>query len=247
MKILLTNDDGIEAQGINVLFEVLSKKYVVYLIAPESERSACSNAITIRKDLNLKKYDDYRFSVSGFPADCVNLGINGEVIPPVDLVVSGINHGPNLGDDIFFSGTVAGARTAFIFGKTGISVSIDSYHKPTENFIHTSNFISDFIASIQHDIQENPMLFNINYPDLDKNQIKGVKYTTVGKRIYNDKFEKSYDTPDHVVLKTHGTIGQVVNPGSDVTELKKGFISITPLNLDCTNYSYLKKKAEENG
>ena len=246
MKILLTNDDGIDAQGINILFEVLSKKHVVYLIAPDSERSACSNAISIRKEMNLKKFNEYRYSVSGFPADCVNLGLNGDLIPPVDIVVSGINHGPNLGDDIFFSGTVAGARTAFIFGKTGISVSIDSYHKPTDNFVHASNFISDFVESILHEAIENPMFFNINYPDLDKSQVKGVKYTSVGKRIYNDKFEKSYDNPEHVVLKTHGTIGQVVKPGSDVTELKKGYISITPLNLDCTDYSFLENKAEKN-
>ena len=247
MKILLTNDDGIEAKGINVLFKVLSEKHIVYLIAPDSERSACSNAITIRRDMNLKKKDDHRFSVSGFPADCINLGLNGDIIPEVDIVVSGINHGPNLGDDIFFSGTVAGARTAYIFGKTGISVSIDSYHKPSDYFIDASNFVLEFIESIQHDILENPMLFNLNYPDLDKSKVKGIKYTSIGKRIYNDKFEKSYDNPDHVVLKTHGTIGQIVIPGSDVTELKKGYISITPLNLDCTDYTYLKKKANQNG
>ncbi len=114
MKILLSNDDGINAEGINILFNYLSEKFDVYMFAPEVEKSACSNAITIRNDFDVKKLADNKYSVAGYPADCVNIGIHGKFIPEVDVVVSGINHGPNMGGDIYYSGTVAAARTGYI-------------------------------------------------------------------------------------------------------------------------------------
>ena len=127
MKILLTNDDGFSAAGINILFDILSETHNVYMVAPLREKSACSNAITVRDSIPLRKLAPGTFAADAFTADCVNIGINGDILPDIDLVISGINHGPNLGDDIHFSGTVAGARSAVIFGKPGIAVSLDCY------------------------------------------------------------------------------------------------------------------------
>ena len=127
MKIILTNDDGIEALGINSLFETLSKKHEVYMIAPDRQRSACSNAITIHDTVKLKKTDTRKYSLSGFPADCVNFGLCSGIFPEPDLVISGINHGPNMGDDIYFSGTVAGARAGYIHFRSAIAASYESF------------------------------------------------------------------------------------------------------------------------
>src|SRR5208337_1483348 len=131
MRILLTNDDGVNAEGILTLFRVLSQFHDTYIIAPDRERSACSNIFTMREEVKVQRIDRNIFSINGYPADCVSLGLHSDLIPGIDLVISGINHGPNLGDDIHFSGTVAGARTAFIFGKPAIAVSIDSFHAPS--------------------------------------------------------------------------------------------------------------------
>ncbi|MCU0822334.1 MAG: 5'/3'-nucleotidase SurE, partial [Spirochaetes bacterium] len=127
MRILLTNDDGISAKGINLLYESLSRKHDVYVIAPNEEKSGCSSAITMKSQLKIETLSEKKFAVHGFTADCVNIGLKGNIIPKVDMVVSGINHGPNCGDDIYFSGTVAGARIGYIYGLSSIAISIDSY------------------------------------------------------------------------------------------------------------------------
>jgi len=147
MKILLTNDDGIHAEGLQILKQILSQEHEVYIIAPDIERSACSNIFTMRNELLLTRIGDNSYSVSGYPADCVSIAIHSDIIPEIDLVISGINHGPNLGDDIHFSGTVAGARTAIIFGKPAIAVSLDSYHAPSPFLEEAACFIKQYIKT----------------------------------------------------------------------------------------------------
>ena len=189
MKILLTNDDGIQAEGIKALYNAFSTSHDVYLIAPESEKSACSNAITVRSQISIKKVAENQFSVSGYPADCVIIGLSGDFIPEVDLIISGINHGPNVGDDLIFSGTVAGARTASIFGKAAIAISIDSYHRESVYFNEASEFLLGFVDDISDHIMNqanrivseaegtapSPLFYNINYPDLPLESDKGQK------------------------------------------------------------------------
>ena len=145
MKILFTNDDGITAEGLIILERIFSKYHETYIIAPDRERSACSNIFTVRDELTVTKISDRVFSVNGYPADCVSLALHSDLIPEIDLVISGINHGPNLGDDVHFSGTVAGARTAYIFGKPGIAFSIDSFHKASPNMPEASEFLAEYI------------------------------------------------------------------------------------------------------
>jgi 5'-nucleotidase len=259
MKILLTNDDGIDAVGINSAYDHLSRSHEVYIIAPGAEQSACSNAITVHTHLDIKKISETKFSVSGFPADCVIIGMSSDYIPDVDLVIAGINHGPNVGDDIFFSGTVAGARTAHIFGKPALAVSVNCYRKPSLYIDEASRFLGDFIEEIADDIAASPPaapkhhgpnvpslvpFLNINYPDLPAERIRGKKYTYVGRRLYRDSFEHTVLDGNEACVRMGGYIESVHARGSDSTELDNGFITITPLRLDCTDYSYLEKKSQ---
>jgi 5'-nucleotidase len=255
MNILLTNDDGIKAEGIHSLYEALSRHHSVFMIAPDSEKSACSNAITVRDQLTIKKISENKFSVTGFPSDCVIIGLSGDIIPDVGLVVSGINHGPNVGDDLIFSGTVAAARTGYIFGKDAIAVSINSYHRASQYMDDAAMFVLDFVNIQMPDLAgrmtghyghegEGPaprVFFNINYPDLDLSRIKGKKFTHLGKRIYRDSFQKTNFDYDEAIVRMEGYIESVFAEGSDTTELDEGYISITPLMVDSTNYSALKK------
>ncbi len=240
MNILLTNDDGINAEGINSLFEALSSDHNVYIVAPFEEKSASSNAITIRDNLTLEKIDDRRYALNGFPADCVNVGLNAGIIPGIELVISGINHGPNLGDDVFFSGTVAGARTAFIFGTSGIAVSLDCLES-SSFFADASRFILSFIGDIRRRSGTVLAFYNINYPDITADEVKGVRYTRLGRRKYSDSFRVVHNDETTQVLQLMGTIDSVAGKGTDIEELRSGYISITPLTLDCTDYEYLKR------
>lgn len=245
MNILLTNDDGFEADGINILFDTLSPDYSVYMIAPDCERSACSNAITIRRKIKLTTLGPRRFSCDGYPADCVNIAIHSGKVPVPDIVISGINHGPNMGDDLFFSGTVAGARTAYIFGRTGIAVSINRWFNPSPNLPDAAAFTKEFIREHENIFFHNPMLFNINYPDMPKSEIRGMKYTTVGKRIYMDKYTSEAVSENEELMCLDGDIDSVPREGSDATELERGYISVTPLVLDCTDYSFINAKRKQ--
>ena len=237
MNILLTNDDGYNAGGILALFEVLSSRHHVFIVAPREEKSACSNAITIRNHIVVDKIEDGIFSVNGFTADCVNIGLNSGIIPPVDIVISGINHGPNLGDDVHFSGTVAGARTAFIFGVSGIAISLDCL-ETSSYFSEAARFLLGFLDTVKLRPGSDRYFFNINYPDLPSVEIHGEKYTTLGRRRYNDSFTVDMLDNDRMLLSMLGTIESVPIEGSDAIELRNGYISITPLTLDCTDYDY---------
>ncbi len=238
MKILLTNDDGINADGLIELNNVLSKYHETYIIAPDRERSACSNIFTIRDEIEVKKIDERTFSISGYPADCVSIALHSDIVPDVDLVISGINHGPNLGDDVHFSGTVAGARTAYIFGKPAIAFSINSFHKPSDFFVEASEFINNFINNHKF---ENNFFYNINYPDISSDKICGIKYTHLSKRYYRDSYHKKVlENGEGFGVTLQGEIETEKSAGSDSAEMERGFISVTPLAIDSTDYTLLK-------
>lgn len=237
MKILLTNDDGIEAEGLQILYKVLAEEHEIFIIAPDKERSACSNIFTMRDELIVNKCSENSFSISGYPADCVSIGIHSDIIPDVDLVISGINHGPNLGEDIHFSGTVAGARTAFIFGKPAIAVSIDSFHVASPFLEETGLFLNNFIKN--NKLTEN-LFLNINYPNLPSSGIKGIKYTNLSKRMYQDKYLTTYtENENQFRMKLYGIIETKSTPWNDSYAVENAFISITPLTIDSTDYIIL--------
>lgn len=240
MKILLTNDDGIHAAGLEALYDELRKKHTVFVFAPDGERSACSNALTIGRTIRVDRLDDFRYSVHGYPADCVNVGLHSSFVGKIDLVVSGINHGPNLADDIYYSGTVAGARTAFIFGINGIAVSLNSY---TEHgyFPDCAAFTSKFIEESGLFGENGPSFININYPPVTSGKIRGVHYSHLGKRYYVDEYKIEKEEGDSIYMRLDGTISSEERDDSDVTEIEKGYITVTPLTLDTTDYPLLQR------
>ena len=243
MNILLTNDDGIHSRGLEALYESLSAAHEVYIIAPDGERSACSNAITVRHDLSVQTLSEGRYSVNGYPADCVNVGLHGGLLPAIDLVISGINHGPNLGDDIYFSGTTAGARTAFIFGVSGIALSLDCMGS-SDHFGGAADFMATYIDDYPELAELGPLFLNINYPDLPAEHIAGVRYTSLGKRRYRDSYNLTGDGKNGMSMRLEGRIESDEIVGSDAVELRKGYISITPLGLDCTDHAFLRRFSE---
>ncbi|MCL2154453.1 MAG: 5'/3'-nucleotidase SurE [Leptospirales bacterium] len=239
MKILLTNDDSIRADGLQILRKTLASSHDVFVIAPDRERSACSNIFTMREELVVTKHDENSYSISGYPADCVSIGLHSDIFPKIDLVISGINHGPNIGDDIHFSGTVAGARTAFIFGKPAIAISLDSFHSSSPFLIDTANFMLNYINT--DTISENTYL-NINYPNIPKDEIKGIKYTCLSRRSYVDSYVKTQkNDPSQFTLKLNGSIETKNTPFSDNLALENSYISITPMTIDSTDYKALSK------
>ncbi len=246
MKILITNDDGIDAKGINDLYDSLSTKHEVYMLAPHIERSACSNAFNMRTAMDIKKYSDTKYSVSSYPADCVSVGLHGDIIPDVDLVVSGINLGPNLGYDIFFSGTVGGARTAYIFGKSAIAVSYNCF-MDFEYMKDAADFVLEFIESKKEELLNSKSLYNINYPKVASSKVKGVKYTRTSVRKYTDYYDKTDISEDQFKLKLVGAIDTIEEDGTDYDAVEKGYISVTPLTVESTDLKLLDKLRKENG
>ncbi len=243
MKILLTNDDGIDAYGINALYKALSKRHETYIIAPDGERSGCSNAFTIHNPIKIRRHDSNRYSITGYPADCSNIGIHGDFIPDIDIIISGINHGPNIGDDIFFSGTVAGARTAFIFGKTGIAVSLDSHTPSEERLDEAARFIANHVDG-NPGLRENPVFININYPDIPEDRVNGIMYTNHCRRIYRDSYHRTDSDEAEMTFQLRGVVHSVGNGETDYGALQSGYVSITPISIDCTDYTSLEKLRE---
>ena len=245
MRILLTNDDGINAEGIQSLYKILSLNHETYIIAPDRERSACSNIFTMRDEIKVSKTAENTYSISGYPADCVSLALHSGLIPVIDLVISGINHGPNLGDDVHFSGTVAAARTAVIFGKPGIAISANTLHRPSVYFNQMGDFLLKFL---EKNFPFKSEYLNINYPDLPEEQVKGIRYTFLSKRFYRDSYtirEKNSDSEFTMLI--NGSIETRHDIDSDNDALNNGFISITPLTINTTDYSSLPDRKNNYG
>jgi 5'-nucleotidase len=233
VKILLTNDDGFEARGINVLFDTLKEDFDVTMVAPESERSTTGHSLSLDQPLRVSKVKEKIYAVTGFPADCVYwaLGTIFQHEQP-DLVLSGINHGANLGQDIYYSGTVAGAREGVFHGYRGMAVSLVHY-SPKESYFETAaNFVLKQLKNnIHQNIQPSHMI-NINVPNLPANKIKGVEVTTMGLRHYSNEIHERDDARGRKYYWVAGTYrGFKDLPGSDCLAIDQDKISITPLNI----------------
>ncbi len=241
MRILLTNDDGYGALGLEVLAESLSQIAEIYIIAPSQERSGTSQAITVRDPMEIQWHSSHRIALGGYPADCVNVGIAGKWFPDFDLVISGINHGPNLGTDVIFSGTVAGARQAMIHGISGIAVSMNRRDRHRESFVTGASYILKLVKILMENKIDSPYLFNVNIPAAT-DRIQGFQWTTLGNRVYVDDYRVlSHDAasalPREIIL--HGDITSTPAPGNvDFSALDKDFISVTPLLLDQTDRAF---------
>ena len=244
MNILLTNDDGINATGLKVLAEHLERVGKVSIVAPDRERSAVGHALTLHHPLRAVKLGTDIFAVDGTPTDCVNLGIHSLISVKPDIVISGINHGANLGDDITYSGTVSAAMEATLMGIPAFAISL-STGTEGDNFISAARFAVKLAGIIMQRGLPVDTFLNVNVPDLPPEILKLPRITSQGKKSYDGMIIDKVDPRG----RNYYWIGSVeVNfidkEGTDYHAVSRGHISITPLHLDLTNYSSLRELNE---
>ncbi len=233
--ILLSNDDGVESEGILKLREAVSHLGDVYIVAPDKERSGASHSITLGQPIRVKQLDDKVFSVSGTPADCVLLGIF-ELLPgKPDLVLSGINRGYNLGEDVFYSGTVAAAREGAIYDIPALAISLGT--STSEYYWETAKYFTKVIIDEIFKSRLDFELININIPNKPRDEIRGIRIVRLGRRSYQDPVDKREDN----IYYIGGEPLWRKEPGTDLKAVSDGFVSITPLNIDLTDYDELKR------
>lgn len=243
MNILVANDDGIAANGIRVLTEKLSQKHNVYVVAPDRERSAAGHSLTIQTPLRVEELDDGKngakrvWVTNGTPGDCVKLGVSAllkdECRP--DYVISGINHGPNLGLDILYSGTVSCAMEAAMMGIPGIAVSLASLKTDREVFETAGNFVVSLMDRVEQFRFPKKSVLNVNIPGLESEDIAGVAITKLGGKIFTDNYEKRTDPRGKVYYWLAGKlINEPADAPTDITAIRNNMISITPVTYEMT-------------
>jgi 5'-nucleotidase len=244
MNILITNDDGVHAEGLMVLKAALDKIGRVFVVAPDRPRSACGHSITLHKPLRAEKVHlkdgSVAYSSNGTPSDCVSLALLGILDEPVDLVVSGINHGPNLGWDLTYSGTVSAAMEGAITGVPSFAISVSTY-SPHIDYGIAASFAADLARLLdEHKLPESTLL-NVNVPDLAASDIKGVKVTRQGKRRYSGQLEKRTDPMGRDYYWLGGDLPEdTLEEGTDVHAVAEGWVSVTPVHLDLTDYASIE-------
>jgi 5'-nucleotidase len=237
MKILLSNDDGVHALGIKVLYEELAKIAEVMVVAPDRNCSGASNSLTLLNPLRTHTMENGFIAVNGTPSDSVHLGVSQYMAP--DLVVAGINCGANLGDDTLYSGTVAAATEGRHMGMPAIAVSIAG---KSELHYQTAAIVTvKFIQRLKSHPLPADQIININVPDIPLNELKGMKVTRLGKRHKADMMEKTQD-PWQRDVYWYSRLGEAQDggEGTDFHAIANGYASITPLTVDMTAYSRLE-------
>ena len=234
-EILITNDDGIHSPGLRSLANSLRKLGKVTIVSPDREMSSISHAISLHRPLRIEELGDGYFKVDGTPADCVYLGAIKILEKKPALVASGINKGPNMGEDVVYSGTVAAALEATILNIPAFSISLASFEEFV--FAPAASFAYFLAKKIIEEGLPTATFLNVNIPP---GKIKGVKITSQGRRYYREKVEEQIDPRGR---KSYWIGGESSNlrrqPGSDIEAINEGNISITPLQLDFTNYGAL--------
>ena len=238
--ILVSNDDGVRSEGITTLAEALGRIGTVYVVAPDRERSASGHSLTLTHPLRLEKLGLRTYSVDGTPTDCVNLGVNNVLKgKKVSVLVSGINKGANLGDDITYSGTVSAAMEGTILGIPSIALSVVTRSK--FRFDVASQFAITLVNKVLERGLPDDTLLNVNVPNLPNEQISGVRMTRMGKRFYGDVIIEKKDPRGRKYYWIGGDyLSTEEVPGSDLEAIEEKYISITPIHLDLTNYSALR-------
>ncbi len=239
MSILVTNDDGIDSQGIQILAETLKVLGRVYVVAPDKECSAMAHSLSLRRPLRVDQIREDYFAVDGTPADCVNLAVCSLLSKRPNLIVSGINKGGNLGEDITYSGTVSAAFEGAFYGIPSFAISLVS--KNDFKFKTAASFalrIARFI--LRNGLPRNTFL-NINVPNLNEDGVQSYRITKQGRRIYGDGVVEEVDPGGQKHYWIRGHRGIESKEGTDFEAISNNHISITPLHLDLTDYSLVEE------
>jgi len=243
MKILLCNDDGIDAKGLKVLAETLSSRVELFIAAPDTERSAVGHAITIIDPLKVKEHyhndELFGYAVSGTPADCVKLALNSLMEKKPDLIVSGINQGANLGTDIIYSGTVSAATEGTLLGIPSIAVSINSYER-TARFDTAAQIVCELLDFLPEFSVPEGTLLNVNVPNIPREDVCGFRITSQGKSKYVEEYVQRIDPRGNVYYWINGSLGEIEEEEhADYRAIHDNCVSITPIHFDVTNYDFM--------
>ena len=241
MKILVSNDDGYLATGINVLADALSVIADVVVVAPDRNRSAASSSLTLNDPLRIAKVAENRYRVNGTPSDCVHLALTGFLDEEPDLVVSGINHGANLGDDVIYSGTVAAAIEGRFLGLPTIAVSLVGHRY----FDTAAQVAVELVQRLERDPLPSDFVFNVNVPDRPYDELAGIRIARLGFRHKSEPVVQSTDPHGRTIYWVGPAgAGQDSGDGTDFHALDNGAVAITPLKIDLTRHEALPQVTE---
>lgn len=239
MHILISNDDGYKSKGIQVLIKELEKYAQITVVAPSRNRSGASSSLSLDRSIKVTQKDDSFYYLSGTPTDCVHIALTGLMHSLPDMVISGINHGPNLGDDTIYSGTVAAAIEGYLLNIPSFAISMGSANP--KNFETAAKVTSDLIKLYNENNTGTATLLNVNVPDIPYTELKGMEVTRLGKRHAAEKaIEKKHSQKES--LYWIGEVGQPNDggPGTDFYALKNNFVSISPIHPDLTDFKNIE-------
>lgn len=238
MRILLSNDDGYFAPGLAILAEALSAIADITVVAPERDRSGASNSLTLDRPLMLRQAHNGFYYVNGTPTDCVHLAVTGMLTELPDMVISGINHGANMGDDTVYSGTVAAATEGFLLGVPAIAVSLASF--AGGHYASAARVVASLVERMLANPVDTPVLLNVNVPDVPHEALQGLRVTRLGRRHKAEPVVQSTNPRGQTVYWV-GAAGaaQDAGEGTDFHAIAQQCVSITPLQIDLTHYRQL--------
>ena len=243
MKILVSNDDGYLATGINALTDALAEIADVVVVAPDRNRSAASNSLTLNDPLRVSKVAEDRYRVNGTPSDCVHLALTGFLEEEPDIVVSGINHGANLGDDVIYSGTVAAAMEGRFLGFPTIAVSLVG-HK-LNHFATAARVAAELVQRLSKHTLPSDFILNVNVPDRPYDELTGIVVARLGFRHKSEPVVKSVDPHGRTIFWVGPAgPGQDSGDGTDFHALEQGAVAVTPLKVDLTRHEALSQLEE---
>lgn len=234
MHILVTNDDGIQSPALEQLRLQLAALGRVSIVAPDRNQSATSQALTLHRPLRIHAVGENAWSVDGTPADCVLVAFHGRLMEPPTLVVSGINHGPNMGEDVFYSGTVAAAIEGALQGVPALAASLVT-RQPTD-FAEPAAMVAGFVRQMLERGMPERMLLNVNFPFRAKSELAGVQVTRLGSRVYEDTLVRKVDPRgrDYYWIGGEDPVWRP-DPDTDFHAVHHGYVSVTPMHLDLTD------------
>lgn len=235
MKILVSNDDGYQSPGLAALADALATLAEVFVVAPERDRSGASNSLTLDVPLRATRTTNGYIRVDGTPTDCVHLAITGLLDEEPDLVVAGINHGPNLGDDVIYSGTVAAATEGRFLGRPAMAISMHA-HEP-RHLATGARVARDLVMRLRDSALPSSIVLNVNVPDLPYDQLGGFAATRLGHRHRAEPITRALDPRGRPIYWV-GPAGpeQDAGPGTDFYAVRHGLVSVTPLQVDLTRH-----------
>ena len=244
-RVLVSNDDGVDAPGIRMLADVLRQSgYAVTVVAPDRDRSGASNSLTLDVPIRVRRQDPDTVAVAGTPTDCVHLALTGLLEFEPDIVVSGINNVANLGDDVIYSGTVSAAMEGRYLGLPAVAVSLVSHKHDPRHFETAARAAVEIVKRLKADPLPADTILNVNVPDRPWSELAGFEVTRLGNRHRAEACIPQQDPRGNTVYWI-GPVGreQDSGPGTDFHAVRTGFISITPIQVDLTRYQALEKVA----